>query len=325
MQLGPTLIIRPGALGDAILTLPTLHALRHSGAKNLLVLGTPANWGFVRLSHDGLRIRDFSSSEWLGLFSSGVALGDSARAALSHIGSALVFLADAGPVADVLRAGGVANVLVAPPPVAGTDTQGRHAADVLLEALAPWCGADACREAREVLDLEDPLLNFSIDDDEKLRALDRIGLDAPPAGGMVGIHPGSGGRKKCWAVKSYSKLAVELSCKGGLLPLVFFGPADDDTREAFEAAMPPGVDWQPAAGRPLREVLALLSLCKAYVGNDAGVTHLAARACPTVAIFGPTDPSVWAPLGRRVQIVRAAGGDLDKVSVDDVQQALNAV
>jgi heptosyltransferase III len=322
MELGSVLIIRPGALGDAVLTLPTLHALRLSGAKSLFVLGTPASWGFVRLSHEGLRVRDFSSAEWLGLFSEGTALGESARAALAQIRSAVVYLPDSKSIAENLRRSGVLNVIEARPPVASTDTRGQHASEFLLQQIKPWCESEALEKARGLLSIEhDPLL--LLNDEERLRALDRIGLDAVPDAGMVAIHPGSGGRKKCWAPKSFAKLAVELSCSRGLLPLVFFGPADDEVRDAFEAAIPPGVEWQPVIGRPIREVLALLTQCKAFVGNDSGVSHLAARACPTVAIFGPTDPALWRPLGARVQIVRAADGDLGKVSVDDVQQALN--
>ncbi|HYF50197.1 MAG TPA: glycosyltransferase family 9 protein [Planctomycetota bacterium] len=275
----------------------------------------------MRLSHDGLRVRDFSSSEWLGLFSESP-LGESAHAALAAIQTAVVFLPDSSTVAVALRRSGVANVIEATPPVASTNTNGRHASEFILQQIASSCGADACQKARELLSIEhDPLL--AIEDDERVRALDRIGFDLVPDAGMVAIHPGSGGRKKCWSVKSFAKLAVELSCSRGLLPLVFFGPADDEVRDAFEAAIPAGVEWQPVVGRPLREVLALLTQCRAYVGNDSGVTHLAARACPTVAIFGPTDPSIWRPLGRSVQIVRAADGNLDKVSVDDVQQALS--
>jgi ADP-heptose:LPS heptosyltransferase len=59
---------------------------------------------------------------------------------------------------------------------------------------------------------------------------------------------------------------------------------------------------------PLGSLVALaerLANAKLYVGNDSGITHLAAAAgCPTVAIFGPTDPRVWAPRGPRVRVVQ---------------------
>ena len=98
-----TLVIRPGALGDSVLTLPALHALRLAGAENLLVLGTPASWGFARQDHNGLRVRDFASSEWLGLFSESAPFGECARAALNKIHSAIVYLSGDTTPARPLR------------------------------------------------------------------------------------------------------------------------------------------------------------------------------------------------------------------------------
>jgi heptosyltransferase-3 len=107
----------------------------------------------------------------------------------------------------------------------------------------------------------------------------------------------------------------------GVSPLVFFGTADDAVRREFDAAMPSGVAWTRAANRPLREVLALLTLCRGYLGNDAGLTHLAARACPVVALFGPTAPAIWAPLGRDVRILQAPDGNLSKLKPAGVLEA----
>jgi ADP-heptose:LPS heptosyltransferase len=56
------------------------------------------------------------------------------------------------------------------------------------------------------------------------------------------------------------------------------------------------------------QVAALLARCRLYVGNDSGLTHLAAAVgAETVAVFGPTDPAVWAPRGSRVRVVRGSG------------------
>ncbi len=47
------------------------------------------------------------------------------------------------------------------------------------------------------------------------------------------------------------------------------------------------------------------------MGNDSGVTHLAAAAgAPTLALFGPTDPATWAPLGPRVEVARSPDGTM---------------
>jgi len=53
-------------------------------------------------------------------------------------------------------------------------------------------------------------------------------------------------------------------------------------------------------GLSLSQVVALLSRCDVYLGNDSGITHLAAAlGIETVAIFGPTDPVQWGPPGEK--------------------------
>jgi ADP-heptose:LPS heptosyltransferase len=67
---------------------------------------------------------------------------------------------------------------------------------------------------------------------------------------------------------------------------------------------------------------ALLSDSGLYVGNDSGVTHLAAAfGAATLALFGPTSPTAWAPLGRAVRSIAAPGGDLDKLTPQAVLAA----
>jgi hypothetical protein len=296
--------------------------LRLGGAENLLILGTMASWGFVRQDHNGLRVRDFSSSEWLGLFSEGAPLGECARAALSRIHSAVVYLiGDTTPAVRALKAHGIKDVLtVAPPLAVYREVSAPHATRQLSGPLLQWVTPEQIEQAHALPDAgQDPFLR--LDEVEKHRALYGLGLDAVPAGGFVAIHPGSGGRSKCWPAQRFARVAVDLACRDGVVPLVFFGPADTSAREEFEAAVPPGVEWQPVEMRPLREVLALLSLARGYIGNDSGISHLAARVCPTVAIFGPSNPQVWSPVGARVRVVRAPEGHLERLSIDAVEEA----
>jgi hypothetical protein len=322
--LGHALVVRPGALGDAILTLPALHALRLAGAESLTVLGTPVNWSFVRTAHESLRVRDFSSAEWLGLFAAGVTLGAAARAALSRTQTAVVFMPADGVVRQALHAARVHEVLLIEPPTtanaaATPGSEPLHAARRMLDPLCVWLGTGHAEAALRILAAPCDVF-LRLDELEVAAALHAAGYDAPPPGGFVALHPGSGGRKKCWPAPRFAQLAARAAMHGAT-PLVFFGPADDDVRTEFEDAMPPGVHWDCVACRPLREVLALLTQAAWFVGNDAGLSHLAARACPTVALFGPTDPRVWAPLGKRVRVLRAPEGDLSRLAVADVAEA----
>lgn len=336
-DLGHVLVIRPGALGDAVLTLPVLHALRLAGAQSLTVLGSPASWSFLRSAHAAPRVRDFSSSEWLGLFAEGVACGPAAQAALARVQTAVVYLSGgAGRTGKALKEAGAQQVLIVEPPVAARvesraqglpQGEGRgtplHAARRLLDPLAPLLGLGHAEAALALQTVAGDVF-LKLDEAEAVRALARLGYDDVPEGGFVALHPGSGGKAKCWPAERFAQLAVKLALQD-FTPLVFFGPADQGMRREFEEHMPPGVTWECVAGRPLREVLALLSCARCYAGNDSGVTHLAARACPTVALFGPTDPRVWAPLGRGVRIMRAPGGELEKLRVDEVAEAVSGL
>lgn len=63
----------------------------------------------------------------------------------------------------------------------------------------------------------------------------------------------------------------------------------------------------------------LLSLSGLYIGNDSGFTHLAAATgCPAIALFGPTDPEVWKPVGRRVEVISTVSRSLEEISTDAV-------
>jgi heptosyltransferase-2 len=76
---------------------------------------------------------------------------------------------------------------------------------------------------------------------------------------------------------------------------------------------------------PARVLGAVLSRAGVLVGNDSGVSHLAAAwDAPTVALFGPTDPAVWAPLGEHVRVVRSGNGSMEGIGIDEVVAATSA-
>jgi ADP-heptose:LPS heptosyltransferase len=73
---------------------------------------------------------------------------------------------------------------------------------------------------------------------------------------------------------------------------------------------------------PLPVLAARLAQCRLYVGNDSGVTHLAAATgCPTVALFGESDPRVWAPRGERVTVLGSGHRGMEAIDIADVFSA----
>jgi ADP-heptose:LPS heptosyltransferase len=130
--------------------------------------------------------------------------------------------------------------------------------------------------------------------------------------GFLALHPGSGSPSKNWPAQRFAEL-VDTAAAGERV-IVVHGPSDDDPVSRLRTLLPRAL---VAHGLPLPVLGAVLSQAGLFVGNDSGVTHLAAAyAAPTLALFGPTDPGVWAPPGARV--IRAPGNDLARLSVADV-------
>ncbi|HEY6334649.1 MAG TPA: glycosyltransferase family 9 protein [Alphaproteobacteria bacterium] len=334
------LIVRAGAVGDAVLTLPLLEALAEAGVERIGVLGTPGSWAF--LAPGGVELFDFDGREWLGLFTGETSLGPRAERLAREFDAAIVLL---GPqrerVETALRALGVAAIVGATP--AAKDERASeaaveaafaephwppgpaHAASRLLQSLGPL-GATASRPAwpaaPKVLQ-ESPFLRVEPHEVEGIVRTLAIAPFAPQ--GILAIHPGSGGAAKRWPAVRFASLAIAAEDRWGLTPIFVAGPADAEVWRQVQEALPQSFRPRALRERPLREVLALLSVARAYIGNDAGVGHLAARACPTLTLFGPTDPAIWHPVGRHVATLEGPRGRLKDLSLESVLEALALV
>ena len=118
------------------------------------------------------------------------------------------------------------------------------------------------------------------------------------------LHPGSGSPSKVWP--RFKELAAMLPDARILL-----GPSD----------APLDVSNPCLRDLSLSAVVEEIRRCRLFVGNDSGITHIAAYwGTPTVALFGPTEPAVWGPVGRRVQVVHKP--TLADISVNDVRERL---
>jgi hypothetical protein len=104
------------------------------------------------------------------------------------------------------------------------------------------------------------------------------------------IHPFSGSARKNWPIERFRAIAAQLE---RVMPVKWCAGEED----------PP----LPGAVRidNLFELACWLARARLYIGNDSGITHLAAAVgTPVLALFGPTDPEVWAPRGKNVRIGR---------------------
>jgi heptosyltransferase-2 len=291
------LLLRAGALGDLLLLRPAIAALQRAGRTvGVMAPSVPAA-ALVGPGHgDVVEALPSESVRFAGLFADGRLDDASAAERLRSYDVAIAYTRDAALVRNLGRL--VPTVLQhdpAPPP------KGAHAGEWLASCL-PAIGVSAASIAV-------PVLTPSEEDQARAHT---IAADLPS--GFLAIHPGSGSPAKNWPAARFASLA---RAAGGPRFLLVRGPADDDAACELET-LP---EARVARDLPLRVLAALLARAGAYVGNDSGVTHLAAAGgAPTIALFGPTDPAIWAPLGPRVRILRADG--MDGIAVEDVAAAV---
>ncbi len=284
------LVVRAGALGDLVLLRRAVHALRAAGY-GVDLLAPPAGRALVGPGAvDALLPWDApETTQFLAGEETAGPLAEALRRA-----DVVVAFTRSAAVADALRARCRRVLVHDPAPPAG----GPHASEWLAKALAP-------------LDLTapGPLPDLAFRPEER-SAADAFAERLPE--GFLALHPGSGSPTKNWPADRFAALAQRLSPERPWL--LVLGPA-----ETAPARLPHAV---VARDLPLRVLGALLSRAGLFVGNDSGVAHLAA-ACgaPTLALFGPTDPALWSPVGRAVRCLKSNAPGPPAFSVDEVAEA----
>lgn len=127
-----------------------------------------------------------------------------------------------------------------------------------------------------------------------------------PKSAPVLLHAGSGGRAKCWPPSALRELALALAARGPLQ--VVLGPAELERGE--DGGWPEGV--AVLRPRTVDALVERIATARAHVGHDAGPTHLAAAlGVPTCALFVSTSPAVWAPRGEHVRVLSPSARPAD--------------
>lgn len=288
-------MLRPGAIGDTLVTLPALLALRRRFPHaRIEAIGNATALPIVEASRlidswlpfdDGRVTRLFMPADpppddpFLGI-DVAVAWGRDADGTLERA---------------LVRRGATAVVVAPSRPDPG---QPEHVARHLLRTIAPL-GIETSGEGIELPELHVP----AEADTRALAELAAAGLSDRP---FVAIHPGSGSITKNWPAEQYAVLVDQLQSECGLAAIVLGGPADAEALVVLhdQPGRPPTAE---VVERPLLVVAALLRRAAAFIGNDSGLSHLAGLlGVPTLALFGPSDPTLWAPLGPKVRVVRSA-------------------
>jgi heptosyltransferase III len=258
------LIIRPGGIGDCILSLPAIEYLQTD---------------YTEIWAPSAIVPLMRFAEARAIASSGI---------------------------DLLGLPGVA-------PPAGLMARLRS-----FDSIVSWYGANRSEFREQVgsLGLPFQFLDALPDPGAKIHAADfflrqaggdgwavpRIECKGVARADFAVIHPFSGSARKNWPLQRFRQVAAQL----GIPVRWCAGP---------EEALDNAVRFEN-----LYELGCWLASARVYIGNDSGITHLAAAVgTPVVAIFGPTDAALWAPRGERVTVL--SDGMLDVIAVNDVLDA----
>ena len=299
------LIIRPGAIGDTLLTLPVLQALRARYTHpHITLVGNAAVLPLACATGIVDDTSDYQTPQWSELFSSKGITTPSLQAQLQQIELAICWLHDSeGIVTSNLRRVGIPQVITAP-------------------------GRPAPNERIHIMTYLAQTINITFETAGARLALAQTPTLAwtPTLARTLAIHPGSGGASKCWPVERFAALITKL-WQRHIPVLLLAGPAEETRLGELERLLPspPASSlWHRLINAPLLEVAQQLRSCRGYLGNDTGITHLAALlGGPTLALFGPSDPAIWHPQGPIVHILHTP--ILGNLSENVVMQRLESL
>lgn len=294
------LVIRGGAIGDFILTLPGLRLVREAfPAAHVELIGYRHIAALAEGRHYADAVRSIEYGPFAGFFARGGTLDVELCEYFAGFQQVISYLFDPDGIFEAnLRNAGVKNYL----PAYVRIDDSAHAAHQLarpLQGLALYLDdpAAAVFPSMEDFDFADDFLR---------------GMKEP----IIALHPGSGGARKNWPLESWRELIAELLADSGSL-LVVGGEAEHATLAQLDTVFPGQLRF--ARDLALPHLAAVLARCARFVGHDSGISHLAAAVgTPCVLLFGPTDADVWAPANAHVRVLAAPDGDLSRITVGEV-------
>ncbi len=276
------LAARGGAMGDFIVTLPCLAALRRAfpGAR-LSLLAHPGHAALA--AADGLcdESRSLESAGLAPFFSDEGSPNDDWQAWMGSFDLVVSWLADtAGIFRKQTLQAGARQFLQGPWRFGGEEPVAWQLATALMplgiQPGAPFHLLQFCRREREDL---------------------------------VAIHPGSGSPRKNWPASHWFEFLKSWHSRNpATRMLVITGESESGDALALPGWLcAAGIDCAHSHGLPLTGLGPLLASCRLYFGHDTGISHLAA-ACgtPCLLLHGPATPSIWAPPLPSVRVLRAS-------------------
>jgi ADP-heptose:LPS heptosyltransferase len=286
------LIIRPGALGDGIVTLPAMLAIReYFPNAHIEIMGSAHFLEVVRERFYADSVSRFDHVDVAALFMENTRISPSLLKRFGEKDVIVLFVPDQEQIlTNNLKATGAGYVIQYDPfPSSG---KSMHIIDHFMHFLDLMGIPFFYKTPKIFLNEEDVFFANNFLHEKTIGSKKTL----------IAIHPGSGGRQKCWPVERYAALVKWFDREMDAEILVISGPADDHIVKELKVKARGNFIY--ADQLPLPKLAALIKRCNLFIGNDSGITHIAAAlGTRTVAIFGPTDPGVWGPRGDSVKIL----------------------
>ena len=300
------LVIRGGAIGDFILTLPAIKLLRDRFPKaHIEILGYKHITALAEKRFYAEAVRSLESGELGRFFAKDSELPAEWANYFAGFDLILSYLFDPEGIFQTnAKRAGAKSFVTGPSKLDNSE----HAAHQLARPMATLG-----------LHLADPAARLFPNDAD--RALANSLLTHSPNPPVV-FHPGSGSETKNWPIENWKRLGDLLLAAGENL-LIIEGEADEERVASLISAWD-GRPVQFVKNLPLPQLAALLE-GSLFIGHDSGISHIAAAVgAQCLLLFGPTDPTIWAPANENVIVLRAPEGQIRLLEVFSVAAALQA-
>ena len=304
---GRILVIRGGAIGDFILTLPAIAALRRQFPEaHLEVLGYPHIAQLALAGGLVNRVQSIEASALAGFFARDGELVKNLVDYFSEFDLILSYLYDPDRIFET-NVGLCTEAQFIVGPHRADEAARLHAAKVYLRPLERLAIFDADPIPRLALGPRSPAINSQ-----------------PSTLNLLALHPGSGSERKNWPEPKWAELLEHLMSSTEFDLLLVGGEAEGERLQRLAAGL------RPARGRvaqslPLADVAHLLADCRAFVGHDSGISHLAAAVgLPGLVLWGDTAEEVWRPPSEKVIVLRHPAG-LAQLPVEEVAARLRSI
>jgi heptosyltransferase-2 len=297
---GKILVIRGGAIGDFILTLPVLAALRQQfPAAHIEVLGYPHIVSLAVAGGLAHRAQPIEARALAGFFARDGGLDPGLADYFSEFDLILSYLYDPDEIFQT-NVGRCSDAQFIAGPHRPKEDAGIPAAKVFLKPLERLAIFDAdCI----------PRLSIAV---------------AGPDQNRLALHPGSGSERKNWPEAKWAELLQDLVNLTDLDLLLVGGEAEGERLQRLAAALPP-TRARVAQSLPLPKLAVSLRSCCAFIGHDSGISHLAAAlGLSGLLLWSDTVEAVWRPPGDKMVLLRHPRG-LDHLEAAQVMLHLKRV